>query len=190
LPNFRFRPGAAVQYIEVNLISNRRLINVSRQRQSELVGQFSWLHGVHENESRKDVKILSVSVFDHWLSQEDAGKLLEDVSNVEQARRDGLLEDFCAKMIGETEVLSFVMRGRKKSRPVFRAFKSTAVLKNYCKPNGGKALGHRHFYVVLPQLGCAFYESWDDTYHFFFTSPSIEPAACNWAMQSGVHLLA
>jgi hypothetical protein len=91
-------------------------------------------------------------------------------------RRDGLLEDFCAKMIGHTEVLSFAMRGRKKDRPVFRAFKSKAALKNY--------------YVVLPELGCAFYESWDDTYHFFFTSPGIELAARNWATQSGVYLLA
>jgi hypothetical protein len=115
--------------------------------------------------------------------------LLENVANDEQARRDGLLEDFCSKMIGETEVLSFAMKGRKKDRAVFRVFKLNSVLKNYCKPNGGKILGHRHFYVVLPQLGCAFYESWDDTYHFFFISPGIELAARNWARQSNVHLL-
>lgn len=171
------------------MISNRRLINVPRKRQNELIGQFPWLRGVHENEKREDVHILSVSVFDHWLSQEDACKLLENIPNVEQVRRDGLLEEFCAKMIGHTEVLSFAMRGRKKDRPVFRAFKSKAVLKNYCKPNGGKSFGHRHFCVVLPELGCAFYESWDDTYHFFFTLPGIELAARNWATQSGVYLL-
>ena len=182
-------PLAAVQYLEVSLISNRRLINVSRKRQGELGGQFSWLRGVHENEERADIKMLSVSVFDHWLSREDGSRLLENVLKEEQTRRDRLLEDFCIKMTGDTEVLSFAMRGRKKDRPVFRAFKSKAALTSYCRPNGGKSLGHRHFYVVMPELGCAFYESWDDTYHFYFISPEIEIAARNWAAQSGVYLL-
>jgi hypothetical protein len=177
-------------YLEVKFIFNRRLINVPRQLQGELLDQFPWLRSVHENEKREDVHILSVSVFDHWLSLEEACKLLENVTHAEQLRRDGLLEDFCAQMIGHTEVLSFAMKGQRKDRPIFRAFKSKAVLKNYCKPNGGKTLGHRHFHVVLPELGCAFYESWDDTYHFFFTSPGIELAARNWATQSGVYLLA
>lgn len=186
----RERPSISARYTKVNLISNRRLINVSRKRQGELGAQFAWLSSIHEDESRKDVQILSVSVFDHWLSQDAACALLENVSAEEQGRRDRLLENFCAKMTDDTEVLSFVMRGRKKNRPVFRAFKSKDALKSYCKPAGGKTLGHRNFYVVLPEMGCAFYESWDDTYHFFFTAPGIELAACKWATQSGVYLLA
>ena len=171
------------------MISNRRLVNVPRIRQSELAAKFAWLSSVHENEKREDVQILSVSVFDHWLSREDSCKLLENVSAEEQARRDGLLRGFCQKIISNTEVLSFAMRGRLKNRPVFRTSKSKSLLENYCMPKGGKSLRHRHFHVVLPELGCAFYESWDDTYHFFFASPGIENAARDWAMQSGVYLL-
>lgn len=170
-------------------MSNRRVINVSRDRQRQLSSQFEWLHSVHENEKREDVHVLSVSIFDHWLSREDAGKLLENVPPEEQERRDRLLAAFCEKMIAGTEVLSFVMRGRRKDRCVFRAFESVPALTNYCRPNGGRLLGHRHFYVVLPELGCAFYESWDDTYHFFFTSPGIENVARVWAAQSNVYLL-
>jgi hypothetical protein len=171
------------------LISNRRLVNVTQARQRALGEQFAWLHSVHENEKREDVKQLSVSVFDHWLSREDACKLLENIPIEEQERRDKLLAAFCSALISNTEVLSFAMRGRRKDRPVFRTFTSKTVLGSYCKPNGGKLLRHRHFYVVLPELGCAFYESWDDTYHFFFTSPGIEKAAHDWAAQSGVFLL-
>jgi hypothetical protein len=170
-------------------MSNRRLINVSPVRQRALSSQFSWLHSVHENEKPKGVQVLSVSIFDHWLSREDAGKLLENVPPKEQERRDRLLAGFCEKMVAGTEVLSFVMRGRRKDRCVFRAFKSMPALANYCRPNGGRLLGHRHFYVVLPELGCAFYENWDDTYPFFFTSPGIENAARVWAAQSNVYLL-
>lgn len=171
------------------MISTRRLMNVSRTRQRELAAQFSWLHSVHENEKREDVQVLSVSVFDHWLSRDEACNLLENISDDEQERRNALLENFCAKVTGSTEVLSFFMRGRKKDKSIFREFKSKEILANYCKPNGGKFLKHRHFYVVLPEWRCAFYESWDDTYHFFFTSPGIEEVAVDWAAQSGVYLL-
>ena len=164
-------------------------MNVPRARQIELNAQFTWLGNVHESKENEGVRMLSVSVFDHWLSREDANKLLENIPIEEQLRRDALLEDFCGKLIANTEVLSFTMRGRRKDRPVFRAFKSKSALLAYCRPNGGKSLRHHLFHVVLPELGCAFYESWDDTYHFFFSSPGIDKAACNWAKQSGVFLL-
>jgi hypothetical protein len=185
----RYRTSVAAQNKEANLISRRRLINVPSKRQNHLFDQFAWLSCVHENEMPENVRTLSVSVFDHWLSQDDASRLLENVAHEEQVRRDRLLEDFCARMVKDTEVLSFAMRGRKKDRPVFRAFTSKAALTDYCKPHGGKVFGHRQFHVVLPELGCAFYESWDDTYHFFFSSPGIEAAARTWATQSGVYLL-
>jgi len=41
----------------------------------------------------------------------------------------------------------------------------------------------------LPALHCAFFESWDDTYYFYFTEPGIADAAREWAAQSGVYLL-
>ncbi|MES2049247.1 MAG: hypothetical protein V4447_12670 [Pseudomonadota bacterium] len=167
----------------------RRLINVSPPRQRELDSQFSWLRDVHVDEKKEDVHVLSVSTFDHWLSREEACEMLENVPLVEQARRDSLLAAFCASMIAETNVLSFALRGRQKDRITFRNFTSEVMLASYCKPYGGKLLGHRHFYVVLPELDCAFYESWDNTYHFFFTKPGIADAALNWAKQSNTYLL-
>lgn len=170
-------------------MSNRRIVNVSKTRQRDLAAQFPWLMDVDRNQRRADVQTLSVSVFDHWLSREDACDKLENIQVDEQVRRDALLADFCARMIAETEVLSFVQRGHQARRIIFRRFLSKEVTSEYCKPGGGKVFGHRHFRVVLPELGCAFYESWDDTYHFFFTRSGIEEAARIWASQSGVHVL-
>lgn len=160
-----------------------------RHRQIELGETFRWLHSLNRDEKRPDVQVISVSVFDHWLSREDACKLLENIPIEEQKRRNGLLDTFCKTMISNTEVLSFAMRGRSKDHAVFRAFKSKEVLAGYCKPNGGKTFKHRNFHVVLPELSCAFYESWDDTYHFFFSSPGIERVAQDWAAASGVYIL-
>jgi len=144
---------------------------------------------VNLNEQRADVQILSVSVFDRWLSHEEACEKLENVPADEQARRDALLADFCSRMITGTDVLSFVQRGRQFRHILFRRFVLKEVLSEYCRPGGGKVFGHRHFHVVLPEHGCAFYESWDDTYHFFFNRPDIEDAARVSANQSGVYLL-
>ncbi|MGK5023391.1 hypothetical protein [Janthinobacterium sp. RB2R34] len=141
------------------------------------------------NEQRTDVQILSVSVFDHWLSRDEACEKLENVPVDEQARRDALLADFCSQMIAGTDVLSFVQRGRQFRHILFRRFVSKAALSEYCRPGGGKVLGHRDFHVVLPEHGCVLYGSWDDTYHFFFKRPGLEDAARVWADKSGVYLL-
>jgi hypothetical protein len=144
---------------------------------------------MHETERPAEVQVLSVSVFDHWLSQEEASDLLENVSPVEQTRRDALHAKFCSLLVAGTAALSFVFRGRLKDRPVFREFTSVQALSKYCTPHGGRALGHREFQVALPELDCVFYESWDDTNHFFFTKPTAVDTISEWALQSGLYIL-
>jgi hypothetical protein len=170
-------------------MSNRRIVNVLKNSQRDLASQFHWLMDVDLNEQRADVQILSISVFDHWLSREEACEKLENVPADEQARRDAWFFNFCSRMNAGTDVLSFVQRGRQFRHILFRRFVSKEALSEYCRPGGGKTFGHRHFHVVLPEHGCAFYESWNDTYHFFFKRPDIEDAARVWADQSGVYLL-
>ena len=169
--------------------NHRRVKRVSKVREIDLRRQFDWLADVHVGEVPHGVHTLAVSVFDHWLSRADACALLENVTLDEQKRRDELLTSFCAHMAQNTEVLSFTMRGRNKDRCVFRYFESAVDLANYCQANGGKLLKHRHFHVVLPELGCAFYENWDDTYIFYFVSRAVECKAIEWARKAGVHIL-
>jgi hypothetical protein len=166
----------------------RRILNVSLDRQRELARVFTWLHGVHEN-SKDIAQILSVSVFDHWLTREEANTLLEGVSPQEQQRRNSLHAAFCSRLASETEVLSFTFRRRKKDRLVFRRFASPATLSSYLRPNGGGTLGHRQFHVVLPQLGCAYYESWDDTNHFYFSVNTDMSLVSQLANECGLHVL-
>lgn len=166
----------------------RRLLNVSRERQQELKLIFSWLHSVYENENIT-VQMISVSVFDHWLTREEACAQLENVPIEEQQRRDALHANFCARIARETEVLSFAFRCARKDRLVFRRFTSTAPLSAYLTPNGGKTLRHRQFHIALPELRCAYYESWDDTNHFYFSDGEEISRIVNWAKESGLHIL-
>lgn len=166
----------------------RKLLNVSRNRQKELASVFHWLRGVHENFDGS-AQILSVSVFDHWLTREEANVLLERVSPQEQQRRNSLHAAFCARLAAETEVLSFTFRRRRQDQLVFRSFALPAALLFYFTPNGGRTLGHRQFHVVLPQLGCAYYESWDDTNHFYFSANTDMTHVSQLASECGLHVL-
>lgn len=165
----------------------RRLLNVSNDRQQELASIYPWLHSVDEGEE-KNVQMLSVSVFDHWLTREQACVWLENTPPKEQLRRDALHAAFCNRIAHETEVLSFVFRRRQRNRLVFRKFTSNVPLLAYCTPHGGKTLNHRRFHVVLPDLHCAYYESRDDTNHFYFTEPALTHSVVEWANECGLHI--
>jgi hypothetical protein len=166
----------------------RRLLNVSRERQQELEPAFRWLHSVHESDDTI-AQMLSVSVFDHWLTREEAYALLENVPTEEQQRRDALHAAFCARIAAETEVLSFVFRRKWRDRLVFRSFTSSPPLSAYFTPHGARTLRHRQFHVVLPELRCAYYESWDDTNHFYFAEGEDMSRIAGWANESGLHVL-
>lgn len=175
----------------------RSLLNVPRVRQFALASQFSWLPGIEQGEEPGRANMLWVSVFDHWLSQEDACRLLENIPPEEALRREQLLKKFCGEMVASTEVLSYVMRGHGKHSPVFRAFSSEEVASSYCRPNGTKTFSYPrrygfrngYFRVALPEFGCTFHEYWDGTYHFHGTSAELQDAAREWARRSGVYVL-
>lgn len=174
----------------------RSLLNLPRDRQTELNQKFTWLRKLHIDEAENDVKTISVSVFDHWLTRGEDRQLLENVSPVEQARRNAMHANFCSKLVAETEVVYFVLRGRKYDKVIFKKFTSQKALSEYCTPNGGKSLDHHkfhishcHFNVVLPQLECVFYEGWDDTNHFHFRSQLCLSAISEWATKSGLYVL-
>jgi hypothetical protein len=170
-------------------MNNRPVQTLQPSRQAELHRQYPWLEAVHVGECPGDVKLLSISVFDHWLSREEACRFLERIPPEEKALRDARHARFCALLVAGTPVFSFSFRRRDFDNLVFLEFTSKAALSRYCTPNGGRTLSHRHFNVALPELNCVFFESWDDTHHFYFTDPASMTPIHEWAHQSGLHLL-
>lgn len=171
-------------------MQERRLLNLPQSRQLALRDQFSWLKAVVEDEAHPhDLRCMSVTVFDHWLTRDEANELLENVPPEAQANRTARHAEFCALVAAGTPVLSFALRRRSHDRATFRKFTSQEALSRYLTPGGGKTLRHRHFKAVLPELGCAFFESWDDTHHFYFSKPiAISPIRA-WATQCGLYVL-
>jgi hypothetical protein len=169
----------------------RRLLNLPDIRQAELRSQYPWLRAVawDEDERPRHLKLFSVTVFDHWLTRDEANELLENVPPEEQQIRTARQAKFCALLVAGTPVLSFAFRRRAHDRTIFREFTSSEALTKYCTPNGGKTLRHRHFQVVLPKLSCAFFEGWDDTHHFYVNKATSIDLIYQWAEQCGLYIL-
>lgn len=160
------------------------------QRQAELASQFSWLAAVHEDQTLPlGVRTLNLSVFDHWLSEREADTLISASSKEDLVHHDLRLKSFYSLMIAETEVLSFVWRGLRKSRLRFRSFTSPAAALNYLEPSGSGLDYAPHIQLVLPQFSAAYYQGWDNTSHIYFAQPMEAEAISGWAMQAGLHVL-
>ncbi len=169
----------------------RRLRNLPPARQTALRRDFPWLRAVAWDETPlpSNLKSMSITVFDHWLSREEANRLLENVPPDEQLDRQARHAKFCALLTAQTQVLSFAFRRHAKNRSVFREFTSAQALTAYYTPHGGPSLRHRMFQVVLPELQCAFFEGWDDTHHFFYTQPAGIDRIREWASWCGLYVL-
>ncbi|MCX5920316.1 MAG: hypothetical protein NTW61_03175 [Candidatus Melainabacteria bacterium] len=138
-------------------------------RQAELRRHYPWLRAVAWNEGDLPSHVSGLAVS----------------AEIRTARH----AKFCALLVAGTPVLSFAFRRRAHDRTIFREFTSSEVLYKYCTPNGGTTLKHRQFQVVLPELGCAFFESWDDTHHFYFNSRASIDIIRQWAEPCGLYLL-
>lgn len=169
----------------------RRLFNLPDIRQEELRLQYPWLRAVawDQDGRPRHLKTLSITVFDHWLTRDEANALLQNVTPEEQAIRTSRQAKFCALLVARTPVLSFAFRRRARDRTIFREFTSAEALSKYCTPNGGKTLKHRHFQVLLPELNCAFFEGWDDTHQFYVNNSTSIDLIHQLAGQCGLHLL-
>lgn len=106
---------------------------------------------------------ISLSVFDHWLSRDEASRLLEAVEREEQISRDMRFFTFAVALSDRTEMLDFAERGRRRDRLQFRKFARAMVyFDSAIKRRGGR----RH--VVLPSLDALLIEAWDDTWQLIF----------------------
>ena len=167
----------------------RRFRNVKVLRQKELSAQFRWLNRVHEMKQPQGVQRLSISVFDHWLSQEEASRLLGEVSQAEQLQRDSKHAELITRLAAQAEMLHYVVRGRQYDRLRFRAFTSPEVSEGYFKPGSASNLRPQMLRTVFPEHGAVYYEGYDDTWHLFFTSRDRVEKIASAAKGVGLYVL-
>ncbi len=161
-----------------------KFINVCRARQENLRNLFPDLAKLEAVDETPLYQYLAVSVFNHWLSCDEAEDLLSTVTEEEQKRRNRLFELFNDKIIQSTEVLHFVRRGNRRNFYKFRDFTSSQALIDYLHPTSSQ-----RYSVVLPQLKMVYFEGWDDTNVFYLLDCSHKNLLKKWAEEVGLYTL-
>lgn len=168
----------------------RHYKNVTRTRNSSLQKAFSWLAKVDENDLPKNVFMFSISAFDHWLSVDEADRLLQSLTVDEQRARDQRHFELRACLAKQTEILNFSFGGRKGDALRVRQFLLDSDALDYLRPEslgGAKRRSLRRF--LMPEYGAVFYEGYDDTSHIYFLDHVRVEPILTAAVDAGLYIL-
>lgn len=168
----------------------RKLINLCKKEQRNLSVQFKDILKVDACEDDHEYRKIAISVFDHWLSKEEALTLLNDVSEEEQTRRNNLHYAFNKKLFDKTMCFTYRVKGRgKKTYPIFKNFQDKRTAYSYIKPNSGGVRSKFLYKLVLPQFDALYYEGWDDTCYLYYKNEDLLNSLIEWVKESGLHIL-
>ena len=168
----------------------RRFRNLAQSQQSGLRAQFPDIDKVLAVEETDNYSYLAVSVFDHWLDQGEANRLLSNVSNCEQKLRDEKFDQLSRIIISTTDVYNFTIKGKgAKSSIVFREFTSDKFKEEYMMSASNYVSSNLFFHVALPELGALYFESWDDTNVFYLRNDDHKDLIKSWANKCGLFCL-
>lgn len=159
--------------------------NVSREQQIRLEHEFQGLLDVAYGDSEAGYSRTAISVFDHWLDEEEARVALNSVPAQEQERRDSHHNLLNMKLVLEMNAITFRIRGRgRKAKVVFKRFASVEAAREYIKPSRRPS-----FVLVLPEIGGVYYEGWDDTNILYLRDDRSIDRIVPWLKECGLHAL-
>ncbi len=168
----------------------RKFKNLLKAQQNDLLAMFPDIEKVIAVEETNTYKFLAISVFDRWLNQEDGIRLLSNVPPEEQAERDAKLNSFSERLIQETELINFTIKGRwSKSRISFREFLSINAKQAYMSKAPSDVGSNFFFKVAIPELEALYFESWDDTNVFYLRDEKTADLIESWARSCGLYCL-
>ena len=162
--------------------------NIDKEQQKNVANQFSWLLPWFEAMPDRTVELglqrVSFSVFDHWLSEEEAYAALNKVDRSEQAARDARFFKFAVSLSARSDMLAFTWRGQKHDVVRFRRFASAAAFFDPASRLGGMRN------VVLPALDALLTTGYDDTWDLIFRAKEQIAVALDEAANAGLYVLA
>lgn len=168
----------------------RKWINLDRKKQESLKLLFPNLLGVNRCDENHGYEKIAISIFDHWLSNDEGNLLLQNVSKEEQKRRDNLHFLFNKSLVADTETYTFSFKGKwSKKHPVFKSFRDTKYLHEYVKPNDNYISSRFYFRLALPEMNALYFEGSDDTNYLYFKDKSLLADFLKLVEASGLYVL-
>ncbi len=163
--------------------------NVSFEKQIELQNQFSAIDELFDDYNKFGYKNASISVYDHWLTREEAEEQLDKISDALQIKHNIKLHSFCCNLTNEVTSYLVKFKGRYKNKVVFKEFLSSSGREKSIIPLEYNYGDKWRFVIVFPSLNLVYFEGCDFTHHFYYRDKSGFKVIENIAKQSGVHVL-
>ena len=168
----------------------RNFKNVSLTKQKALSEAFPELLNFYVCTEVADYKQVSVSVFDHWLSQEEAIKRIDNSSSIQCDNNNELLHKFIVSLAQSTETYVVKLRGRNTDKKAtFREFTSHSGMVNSLIPKHHFSADTHRFVLVLPQLNLVYFESSDFTHHIYFKREEDLESVSKLANENGLSII-
>lgn len=170
-------------------MNNRRFQALDKNIQSKLMVLFPKLSVIINNENTHDYQQVAITVFDHWLTEDEAVKELNDVPIEKQKIYDARLHSFVCGLTSTFESYLVKSVGRHKQHVTFRAFKSDEAKRRTLVPLSYVASRLHRFIFVVPALQLIYTEGWDFTHHAYFIDNTSLEALKAEAAKAGVYVL-
>ena len=168
----------------------RKFLALGKNEQLQYREKFPDLDKLVAVEETDAYTYMAVSVFDHWLGPDDSVKYLSNISAEEQHERDKKFIQFSKKIIENTDVINFTLKGRwSNSQPQIRKFTSNQAKESYLASTPHNVSSNHFFRVILPELEAVYFESWDDTNVFYLRNPEHAETIEKWANECGLYRL-
>lgn len=165
-------------------------ITFDQNSQERLLEVFPDLLKVTSGVEGHGYKMLSISVFDHWLTPEEAACLLQGVSTDIDSQRKSSHYCLSKKITTTLDAVTFkIENSGTKPYPVFVGFKSPAAAYKYVKPGDYNISDRFYFKLAIPNLRCIYFEGSDYTNHLYYQQESEISAILEFAEQCGLFVL-
>lgn len=138
---------------------------VDKSLEKELLTAFQNIDKILDMEETETYTQVSISIFNHWLSKEEAYEQLNQVSSKEQQKRDAKHFIFSKLLIEKMKVFGYIYF-KKIEQHKFVEFSSEKQLLKYMKRLS-------HFYVVIPEIESIYIHGFDDTNHLYYKNKNV-----------------
>ncbi|MGR5423589.1 hypothetical protein ACPV5D_01070 [Vibrio harveyi] len=147
--------------------TRRGVFNVSKATQKELYRIFPNLLDLYDDNDGIETKIGAISVFDHWLNEEEYFRYVNSPNSVKESY-SRKLDEFAFYMATNYECYTFKVVGRGKKRRVsFRYFTDSDSISKIAKQKRETIPSLFLYKLVFPTLAISYFEGWENTNYIY-----------------------
>jgi len=154
----------------------RHFKRVSKNLNAEILAVFPGILDLYEMSEINGYSKLSISVFSHWLSQNEAIDEIDEVSTYKIKKNNEKLHSFTVALIESTTCYLIKIIGLKKDTVTFRELLSPLKLNKAILPTPHLIGDKWRFVLAIPSLEIIYFEGSDFTHHIYYKDiKKIEP---------------